>query len=142
MKSFAIGNKIDLGEIILSEQEIIDFAKAFDPLEFHVDKEAAKKTIFKGLIASGPHIFNYIYQREWIPRFGHTVICGIGVSNWKFIKPIYPNQKIRVELTTLDIQPDSQTRGVAISWLFEFKNEKDEMVQFLQMNVLHKDLKF
>ena len=130
--------KFDLGTIILSEQDIIDFAKAFDPLDFHVDKEAAKKTIFKGLIASGPHIFNLIYRREWLPRFGKTVICGMGVNNWKFIKPVYAGQKIGAELTVLSIKPMAEMTGNAVSWLFEFKNEKGEMVQVLQMEVMHR----
>ena len=138
MSDFEIGKKYDFGDIILTEQEIMDFAKAFDPLEFHTDKEIAKKTIFKGLIASGPHIFNHIYKREWIPRFGKTVICGTGVSNWKFIKPVYPGQKIHVELTILSMKPDTQTGGTAISWLYEFKNTKGEMVQLLEMEIMHK----
>lgn len=132
------GAKFDLGIILLSEQDIIDFAKMFDPLDFHISKELAEKTIFKGLIASGPHIFNLIYRREWIPRFGHTVICGTGVSNWKFIKPVYAGRKILVELTVLEIKPDLKIGGNAITWLFEFKNEKGEMVQLLQMEVMHK----
>lgn len=135
--TISAGNKFDLGVIILTEQEIIDFAKAFDPLDFHTDKEIAKRTIFKGLIASGPHIFNLIYRREWIPRFGKTVICGKGVSNWKFIKPVYPMQKIFVELFVLFMAPDIKTGGTTVTWLFEFKNEKKEMVQMLQMEVLH-----
>ena len=138
MEDFIVGRKYDFGEMALTEQEIIDFAKAFDPLDFHTDIEAAKKTIFKGLIASGPHIFNYIYQREWIPRFGKTVICGTGVSNWKFIKPVYAGQKIHVHLTLLTMKPDIQTGGTSISWLFEFKNARGEMVQLLEMEVMHK----
>jgi len=138
MNDFVAGKKFDFGELILSEQEIIDFAKAFDPLDFHTDREVAKTTIFKGLVSSGPHVFNNIYQREWIPRFGKTVICGMGVSNWKFIKPVYANQKIKAELTILAIKPDDKLRGNAITWLFEFRNEKGEMVQFLQMDVMHK----
>ena len=138
MNEFVVGNKYDLGEIILSENDIIEFAKAFDPLDFHLDPEIAKKTIFKGLIASGPHIFNLIYRREWLPRFGKTVICGTGVSNWKFIKPVYANQKITVELSVLTVNPETKIGGTAVSWLFEFKNEKEEMVQLLHMEVMHK----
>ncbi len=138
MNEFAVGNKYNLGEIILSENDIIEFAKAFDPLDFHLDPEIAKKTIFKGLIASGPHIFNLIYRREWLPRFGKTVICGTGVSNWKFIKPVYANQKITVELSVLTVNPETKIGGTAVSWLFEFKNEKEEMVQLLHMEVMHK----
>lgn len=138
MKDVVVGQKFDLGVIVLSEQQIIDFAKAFDPLEFHISKEKAEKTIFRGLIASGPHIFNYIYQREWIPRFGHTVICGTGVSNWKFIKPVYADQKIFAELMVLEIKLEPKIGGVEITWLFEFKNERGDMVQLLQMQVMHR----
>ena len=134
----AAGKKFDLGEIILSEQEIIDFAKGFDPLDFHVDKEAAKKTMFKGIIASGPHVFNAAYQRKWLPLFGKTVICGMGVSNWKFIKPVYPDQKIKAEVMVLAVKPDPKIAGLAVNWQFEFKNEKGEMVQFLQTEIMHK----
>ena len=138
MNDFVVGDKIDLGEIILSEQEIIDFAKAFDPLDFHTDKKVAEKTIFKGLIASGPHPFNLVYRREWLPRYGKTVICGMGVSNWKFIKPIYAGQTTKVTLTILSVKPDRNVRGNAVTWLFEFKSEKGDMVQLLEMEVMHK----
>lgn len=138
MKDIEVGQKFDLGSISLTEQEIIDFAKAFDPLDFHVDKDAAQKTMFKGLIASGPHLFNLIYRKEWLPRFGKTVICGMGISNWKFVKPIYAGQKITVELTVLSLKPMAEMAGIAVTWLFEFKNGKGEMVQFLQMEVMHK----
>ena len=138
LKEMVVGQKIDLGEIILSEQEIIDFAKAFDPLPFHIDREAASKTIFRGIISSGPHIFNNFYQREWIPRFGHTVICGMGVTNWKFIKPIYANQKTIATLSVLSMQPHEKINGTAIMWLFEFFNEGKEPIQVLQMEVMHK----
>lgn len=137
MKDIFAGKKIDLGEVVLSEQEIIDFARLFDPLPFHIDREIAKKTIFRGIIASGPHVFNVFYQREWIPRFGNTVICGMCVSNWKFIKPIYAGQKTKAELSVLSIERNDKIGGNAITWLFEFKNEKGEMVQLLQMEVMH-----
>ena len=138
MNDFVVGKKIDLGEMILSEQEIIDFAKAFDPLDFHTNKQIAEKTIFRGLIASGPHVFNNFYQREWVPQFGKTVICGMSVTNWKFVKPIYANQKTTATLTILSMQPHEKINGTAITWLFEFFNEKKEIVQLLQMEVMHK----
>ena len=122
------GKKFDLGTIVLSEQEIIEFAQAHDPLDFHIDKEVAKKTMFKGLIACGSHLMNYIHKKEWVPRFGKTVICGTGISNWKFIKPVYPGQKITAELTVYSMTPNLLIGGHNISWLYEFKNEQGDMV--------------
>lgn len=136
-EEISVGKKFDFGTIVLSEQEIIDFAKVFDPLDFHTDVEIAKKSIFKGLIASGPHIFNYVYKKEWIPRFGKTVICGTGISYWKFIKPVYPGQKIHSELTVVSMTPNLLIGGTTITWLLEFKNEEGAMVQVLQMEIMH-----
>ena len=134
-----VGKKFDIGTIVLSEQEIIDFAQAFDPLPFHIDKELAKKTMFKGLIASGPHIFNLAYRTKWLPLFGKSIICGMGISNWKFIKPIYAEQKIKVHAIVIEMIPDSKAGGIAVNWQFEFKNDKGEMVQFLQTEIMHKN---
>src|ERR1041385_3687857 len=132
-----VGKKFDFGEIILSEEDIIEFAKHFDPLDFHIDKEAAKKTIFRGLIASGPHVFNLIYRREWVPRFGKSVICGLGIYNWKFIKPVYANQKIRTEVTISSMKMNEKIGGMEVGWFFEFKNEKGEIVQIVDSGVMH-----
>ena len=137
MSKIVVGKKFDFGDIILTEQEIIDFAKEFDPLPFHIDRELAEKTMFKGIIASGPHLLNYIHKKEWVPRFGHTVVCGTGISNWKFVKPVYPLQKIHAEVTVLAMKEDEKIGGTVISWLIEFKNVKGEIVQFLQMEVMH-----
>ncbi len=132
-----LGKKFDFGEIILSEKDIIDFAKQFDPLDFHIDKEAAKKTIFRDLIASGPHIFNFIYRREWVPRFGKSVICGMGISNWKFIKPVYANQKIFATAEIISLDKNEKVGGMEVGWRNEFKNEKGELIQFVESKVMH-----
>jgi len=56
-RDFLTGKEYHLGKIVLTEQEIIDFAKLVDPLDFHTDKAAAEKSHFKGLVASGAHLF-------------------------------------------------------------------------------------
>lgn len=132
------GNKFDLGTTVLSEQEIIDFALAFDPLDFHTDKEAAKKSHFKGLIASGPHIFNLVHRTKWIPLFGKTVICGLEVQNWKFLKPIFAHMPIHSAVTIADAKPNLDKHYSTIKWHYEFLDDKGEKVQELDMSILHK----
>ena len=53
LEDFKKGDIFDLGEYVFSEDEIIDFAKKYDPFPFHLDELEAEKTIFKGLISSG-----------------------------------------------------------------------------------------
>ena len=45
----------DLGSVVVDEQEVIAFARQFDPQPFHLDKERAEESVFGGLIASGLH---------------------------------------------------------------------------------------
>lgn len=136
--NFEPGKKYDLGTVVLSEREIIEFAKAFDPLDFHTDIAAAEKSFFKKLIASGPHIFNLVHRTKWIPRFGKTVICGLEVNHWKFLKPVYAEMSVHSTVTILDVKPNPEKRYAAVKWFYEFKDDGGELLQSLEMSVLHK----
>jgi len=135
---FKTGQSYDFGVTFLTEKEIIDFAKVFDPLDFHINKEAAEKSYFKGIIASGPHIFTLVHRTHWIPLFKETVICGLELTNWKFLKPVYPDMEVFSTATMIDTQPNHQKHVVAVRWKYEFKDQFGEMVQTLEMLILHK----
>ena len=61
-EDFIPGNVIQLGSRTVSEEEIIDFARQFDPQPFHVDKDAATHSIFGDVIASGWHTCGLIMR--------------------------------------------------------------------------------
>lgn len=129
---------ISLGQYALTEEEIISYAIAHDPLPFHVDKIKAEQSIFKGLIASGPHIFQWFHKNKWIPLFGSTVIAGLEVTNWKFIRPVYANKTIECSVAILDKKINSNKKSATVKWLYEFKEvTSQEMVQCLEMTILH-----
>jgi acyl dehydratase len=136
--NFKINTRIDLGVTILTEKEIIEFATLFDPLEFHTNPEVARKSYFGGIIASGPHIFNLVHRTKWIPLFKDTVVCGIEVKSWKFLKPVYPGKPIHSYVTMKDLVPNPDKRVIAITWFYEFLDESREPVQTLEMTILHK----
>ena len=54
-EDFEPGQVYELGSRTVTEDEIVDFARQFDPQPFHVDPEAARESVFGGLIASGWH---------------------------------------------------------------------------------------
>lgn len=135
---FIVGHKYDLGEYIFSESEIIEFAKQYDPLEFHINKEAARKSIFKALVASGSHIFHWFYKERWIPEFGESVLAGLQLDQWKFLLPVYADKKIFASAKVLSSIPNNLKNSSILVWGFEFRNEKNEMVQSLELTILHK----
>ncbi len=136
-KDFALNKSFDLGTVILSEQDIIDYAKLNDPLEFHTNKEAALKSVFKGFVASGSQILNTFHRQSWGKMFGETVICGVEINNWIFLKPVYANQTIKGETTIVYFQTQRRKKHCVITWRYEFTDEKGELVQTLEITVMH-----
>jgi len=137
-KDLKINQVFNLGTISFSEEEIINYAKLNDPLAFHTDKKVAEQSIFKGLVASGSHTFNAFYNRAWVPLFGDSVICGLGVNNWKFIRPVYADQPIHGKLTIAGLSTNPERGHVVVTWKFDFFDSKEVMVQTLDITVLHK----
>lgn len=138
LNNIELNKPVDIGSITLSEQEIIDYAKANDPLDFHIDKKAAEQSIFKGLVASGSQVFNVLHKTGWIPKFGPGVICGLEVTNWKFLRPVYANQQINGTATPVFIKENKDKGHVVITWHYEFKDTGGHLVQVLDVTVLHK----
>lgn len=128
---------IDFGSVVLSDEEIIKFAAQYDPMPFHIDKEAARKSYFKELIASGPHLFHIFHTREWCPRFKHTVFAGRGMTGWMLEKPVYANTRSHCKVHIKKITPKPARGYTVIQWHFEFTNDNNELLQYLDLIVLH-----
>lgn len=89
---------IRLGDHTITRQEILDFAREFDPQPFHVDEGAAGKTHFGGLCASGWHtaalwmryMVRYRGGRKQSPQAG----VSPGFRDLKWLKPVYPDDTL------------------------------------------------
>ena len=68
-EDFEPGQTLDLGSRTVTEEEILEFARRWDPQPFHVDPEAARETVFGGLIASGWHT-----GAMWMRMYVDTVL--------------------------------------------------------------------
>ena len=105
-----IGTKRDLGTYTFTADKIIAFGKKYDPQIFHIDPEAAKKTMFGGLIASGWHTAAIwmklaIADRERAKREGKTFgRSGVspGFEDMRWIKPIRPGMTLRYTSETIE----------------------------------------
>lgn len=133
---FEVNKEFDFDHIVLSEQEIIDFANNYDPLDYHTNIEVAEKSFFKGLVASGPHPFSVFYKTKWVPLFKDTVMGGLEVT-YKFMKAVYVGQKVFAKGKIVDIRVNTEKKYATVTWNFELKNEKGEMYQTIHMIVLH-----
>ncbi|MGP8215188.1 MAG: MaoC/PaaZ C-terminal domain-containing protein [Bacteroidia bacterium] len=138
IRELKVEQVLDFGSLTLSDDDIINFAKAYDPLPFHTDKKIAEASIFRGLVSSGPQLFNTFYKREWIPRLGHSVLCGLEINSWKFLIPVYANQPITCKVMVKQLRKNEEKGHAVITWNYQFFNPKGQMVQIADITVMHK----
>ena len=129
-EDFEPGRIIAVGSRTLGEEEIIAFARQFDPQPFHVDHDAAAKSMFGGIIASGWHTCS-IMMRMMVDGFlSQAASLGSpGVDEIRWIKPVRAGDTIAVTTTVLDARASSSKpdRGV-VHTMWEAKNQHGETV--------------
>ncbi|WP_176036801.1 MaoC family dehydratase [Brucella tritici] len=118
-----LGQNLVIGSYTFTPEEIIDFAKKYDPQPFHLDAEAAKKSVFGGLCASGWHttaVFmklnvasivqatkDALKRGETPPTFGPSP----GFENLKWPKPVYAGDTITYKRVVHAIRPLASRPG-------------------------------
>jgi len=132
LDDFHVGQRFTSASHVIDAAQIKAFARQFDPQPFHLDEEAAKGTVFGGLVASGWHtaaITMRLQVESGLPIAGGIVGIG-GEMNWP--QPTRPGDVLRVvseveEVTPSRSRPD---RGV-VRMRSETRNQRDEVVQIL-----------
>jgi acyl dehydratase len=122
-----VGMRFKGGEVQITESDIKRFAAEFDPQPFHLDNEAAQHTVFKGLAASGWHTAALAMRLAVeLKPFGPHPLLGLGVDNLRWLAPVRPGDKLRIEGELVSLMP-SRTRPqgtVLIKWtLYNQNNE-------------------
>lgn len=127
-----VGQTFKTGTYKVTKDEIIAFAKQYDPQVFHTDEEAAKKTFFKGLVASGWHTLS-LSMRLMVDAkpYGDTPLVGMGGDNMRFSSPVYPDDELHVEAEIKELRPSSKdsTRGYGLVELVTYANGDREVAR-------------
>lgn len=116
-------------EVVVSKNEMLDYARKYDPWPFHVDEEAAARTPFGGLIASGGYTISLFYlsgQGVW--NYEGRPWAFLGGFDWKlnFLLPVRARDRLRLKWTLKEKRPSSKpSRG---HWLgfSELINQDDK----------------
>ena len=131
---YEIGQKFDLGSTSFTDDEIVDFARQYDPQSFHVDAAAAGQSMFGGLIASGWHVTaklmrlfvdNYVDQR--------TALGSPGVDEVRWLKPVRPGDTLTVWVECAGKVPSkSRPEMGVVHEHWHATNQKGELVMTLK----------
>ena len=129
-EDFHVGDIFDLGSIQITEEEIITFARQFDPQPFHIDPERAKDSIFHGLVASGWHTCALFMRLLADGLLCKTISVGSpGVDEVRWRNPVRPGDRLRATLTVLECNPSRSRPNMGIvRSACEMFNQEDEVV--------------
>ena len=108
-EDFSPGQVFSLGTYEVTAQEIIDFARRFDPQPFHVDEKAAAGTPFGGLIASGWHtaaMFMRLYVDAVLADSASQGSPGIEQLRW--LEPVRPGDVLTGTFTVESVRPSEK----------------------------------
>jgi acyl dehydratase len=131
LDDFAVGQTFGSGRLRVEKERIKSFAAEFDPQPFHLDEDAARRSILGGLAASGWHTaaltMRLVVESEFQPVGG---IIGVGFDELSWPRPVRPGDELRVECEILEVRPSrSRPELGLVKVKMTTKNQDAEPVQ-------------
>ncbi len=137
-EDFSVGEKAVSAEYLLTEDELIAFARKWDPQSMHMDPEAAEKSQFKGLIAPGSLLVAIAIRLiSQSPLANPHLIAAIGWDEVRFRRPVRPGDTLCLHIECLEARPSASKadRGVVRNQ-FTLVNQSGEPVLAFQDIIL------
>ena len=130
LEDFEPDQVIELGSRSVTKEEIIAFAKQYDPQPFHIDEEAAVDTIYGGIIASGWHTVCLFMRLLVDGLLSNAASMGSpGVDEVRWLKPVRPGDVLTARGVVHEVIPSRSKpdRGV-LRTTYEMFNQDGERV--------------
>lgn len=104
-----IGDRREVGDYTFTREEILEFGRRFDPQPFHVDEQAAKRSPYGGLIASGWHTVSVCMRIVVTSMLGEESgsLGSPGADEIRWLKPVRPGDTLRVLTEVIEKRPSS-----------------------------------
>ncbi len=107
LEDLVVGAKQSFGSYQVTREEVLAFARAYDPQPFHLSDEAAAQTHFGRLAASGWHTCAMTMAMivENIKAHEQAGLGSPGVDELRWLKPVYPGDTLRCETEIVEATP-------------------------------------
>src|SRR5438445_9049572 len=131
------GDRFKSGTYKVTEEQIVSFAREFDPQPFHLDPAVARQTMFKGLIASGWHTAA-ITMRLFVQTLNFTEgAIGLGVDELRWPNAVRPGDVLQVETEIVDLRESRSKPSHGIVRIRNVTtNQRGEVVQTMFASAL------
>ena len=137
-EDLAVGQTFGSGSLRMDKERIKAFAAEFDPQPFHLDEDAARRSIFGGLAASGWHTaaltMRLWFESDFKPAGG---LIGAGVDELRWPRPVRPGDELRIQCEILEMRPSkSRPEQGLVKLKMTTLNQDRAPVQFLIVNLV------
>jgi len=130
-----VGDVMRFGRYEVTREEIVEYARQFDPQPFHLDEEAAKDSLFKGLAASGWHTAALTMRMlvDSVPLADGLIGAELQLA-WP--KPTRPGMTLRLIAEVVDIKPSRSKPDMAIVTMRnETRDQDGEVLQLFSVKM-------
>jgi acyl dehydratase len=138
LEDFVVGQTFGSPLHVIDKAQILKFAREFDPQPFHLDEEAARRSLFGSLTASGWHTaaltMRLLADSELKPAGG---LIGAGFDELRWPRPVRPGDELHLHIEVLDVRPSRSrpTQGI-LKIRTTTLNQRDEPVQISVGNLI------
>ncbi|HEV2747693.1 MAG TPA: MaoC family dehydratase [Allosphingosinicella sp.] len=107
LEDLKVGDRNSFGSYRVTREEVIEFASKYDMQPFHLSDEAAAKTHFGRIAASGWHTcaMTMAMIAENVVNTEQAGLGSPGVDELRWLKPVYPGDTLRVESEIVEVTP-------------------------------------
>ena len=102
-----VGQETHFGSYQVTREEVLEFARKYDPQPFHLSDEAAAKTHFKRLAASGWHscAMTMAVMARHVVEQEQASLGSPGIDELRWLKPVYPGDRLHVNSRIVELRP-------------------------------------
>ncbi len=139
-EDIVVGTKTKFGSYQVTREEVIEFAQKYDPQSFHLSDEAAAKTHFGRLAASGWHT-TAMTMAMVVENLLNTEQAGLGspgIDELRWLKPVYPGDTLRCETEVLEKRPSNSRpeMGSYRSQMQVFNQHDEPVMRFISIGLI------
>ena len=129
-EDFKPGSVMEYGPRLVTREEIVAFAAEFDPQPMHLDEEAAKKSMLRGLSGSGWHLGSLMMRMLFDGFIGRTASLGApGVNEMRWVAPLRPGDDLTLDVDVVEARiSKSRPETGIVTFKGTIRNARGEML--------------
>lgn len=128
-EDIAEGERLPCRDLAFTREGIVGFAERFDPQPFHIDEEAAGKSIFKGLVASSLHTISACTRSVVDAQGDVAIVSGVGMYEARMFNPVRPGDVLSIEAWWTDLRRLKSRPGLGFAGIMcKVSNQDGEPV--------------